>query len=471
MAKVTINDIVAQFASSTEINNRFQQIEDELNNNVLYRNNPVGEPNTMANDLDMGTYNILNGGSIAVDTLILDGQGITVGDSLVATPPASSITYDNTTSGLGATTAQQGIDELDDDLDSVITLTGVARDSEDLGTFTGTTISDNVTIKVAFQEVETALDEVIANQDDLVTLTGVAENSTDLGTFAGSTISDNTDIKTALQELETQVEVTTTVPSNNYRGGLKLSNNGADAAHDIDITAGTWADSTNTFLLTSAAATTEIDGAVGTVNGGFPSALTLTANTWYHVFIVSQANGVATRFGFDTDLTASNLRTDWAATEGQPYTLYKRIGSVLTDGSSDILGFSQIGESFKWLAPIADYDYNSDGNISNAVGGTTVNLSVPTGVRVISRILAKKNGNNNNTGIFLYSTEDDEPTVAAPAAGTSLHQLGSGSAEDFALSQEMQVFTDSSSNIKAKSNSTGGELVVYTLGWSDNYDE
>lgn len=47
--------------------------------------------------------------------------------------------------------------------------------------------------------------EIDGNVDDLITLSGVAENSTDLGTFSGAIISDNTDIKTALQELETQL--------------------------------------------------------------------------------------------------------------------------------------------------------------------------------------------------------------------------------------------------------------------------
>jgi hypothetical protein len=48
-----------------------------------------------------------------------------------------------------------------------------------------------------------------ANQDiaDLVSLSGVAANSTDLGTFTGSTIQDNSTIKEALQDLETEVEL------------------------------------------------------------------------------------------------------------------------------------------------------------------------------------------------------------------------------------------------------------------------
>lgn len=54
--------------------------------------------------------------------------------------------------------------------------------------------------------VQDAIDDLDANVDDLVTLSGVAENSTNLGAFTGSTITDDQDIKSALQEVETAIE-------------------------------------------------------------------------------------------------------------------------------------------------------------------------------------------------------------------------------------------------------------------------
>ena len=39
-----------------------------------------------------------------------------------------------------------------------MTLSGVAQNAEDLGTFTGSTISDNVTVKAALQALETAVE-------------------------------------------------------------------------------------------------------------------------------------------------------------------------------------------------------------------------------------------------------------------------------------------------------------------------
>ena len=113
------------------------------------------------------------------------------------------------------TTITNLIDANETHIDNVATLTGVAKDSANLGTFTGSTIADSSTVKAAIQALETAvetkaplavLNEVDGNVDDLITLSGVAENSSGLGTFTGSTISDAANIKDALQDLETAVE-------------------------------------------------------------------------------------------------------------------------------------------------------------------------------------------------------------------------------------------------------------------------
>jgi len=67
MSKITIDDIKAQFASVNSINQRFKQVMDEFNSNVLYRKNPVGEPNGVFNDVDMQGFDLLNIGEIYKD--------------------------------------------------------------------------------------------------------------------------------------------------------------------------------------------------------------------------------------------------------------------------------------------------------------------------------------------------------------------------------------------------------------------
>lgn len=116
---------------------------------------------------------------------------------------------------IGTKAESSVVTEIDTNVNDLITLSGVAENATNLGTFTGTTITDNVTNKVALQELETAVEtkaessvttEIDANVNDLITLSGVAENATDLGTFTGTTITDNVTNKVALQELETSVE-------------------------------------------------------------------------------------------------------------------------------------------------------------------------------------------------------------------------------------------------------------------------
>jgi hypothetical protein len=113
------------------------------------------------------------------------------------------------------TTITNLIDANETHIDNVATLTGVAKDSANLGTFTGSTIADSSTLKAAIQALETAVElkaassvvtEIDGNVDDLISLTGVAENATGLGTFTGSTISDGANIKDALQDLESAAE-------------------------------------------------------------------------------------------------------------------------------------------------------------------------------------------------------------------------------------------------------------------------
>lgn len=54
--------------------------------------------------------------------------------------------------------------------------------------------------------IQSALQKLDGNQQDIQTTLGVAQGAVDLGTFTGSTIQDNRTVKQALQDLETQVD-------------------------------------------------------------------------------------------------------------------------------------------------------------------------------------------------------------------------------------------------------------------------
>ena len=115
------------------------------------------------------------------------------------------------------------VTEIDGNVDDLTSAVGVAEQATDLGTFAGTTIADSQTVKQALQSLETAVESkgsatsltsLTTAVGDLNTLSGVAQNATNLGTFTGSTITDNQPIKTVAQQLETAVETKVTTGAN-----------------------------------------------------------------------------------------------------------------------------------------------------------------------------------------------------------------------------------------------------------------
>ncbi len=107
-------------------------------------------------------------------------------------------------------------------IDNLASLSGVAKDEVDLGEFSGTTIADDQTIKEALQALETAVESkgsatsltsLTTAVGDLNALSGVAQNAEDLGSFTGSTIANNQTVKQALQALESAAEDISAVDS------------------------------------------------------------------------------------------------------------------------------------------------------------------------------------------------------------------------------------------------------------------
>jgi hypothetical protein len=143
----------------------------------------------------------LDGNNDAQDSVLGTAQGATD----LGTFSGSTIADNSSVKG-ALQALETAYEETDANVDDLVTLSGVPENSTDLGTFTGDIISDNNTNKGAMQELETELVDTRDNTDDLITLSGLPENSTDLGTFAGNVISDNTDVKTALSELEAAIE-------------------------------------------------------------------------------------------------------------------------------------------------------------------------------------------------------------------------------------------------------------------------
>lgn len=74
MAKVDIPAVPSGYGMRNTLNTILQEVETILNDKVLWRDNPAGEPNSMKQDLDMDGNDVLNVGHLDVDTLLVAGQ-------------------------------------------------------------------------------------------------------------------------------------------------------------------------------------------------------------------------------------------------------------------------------------------------------------------------------------------------------------------------------------------------------------
>lgn len=197
-------------------------------------------------------------------------------------------------------------------------------------------------------------------------------------------------------------------------GGLELTQNGADPDRDIDFASGVASAASGlVYLHASSGMTKRLDAvwASGTNAGGRASATSLSSSTWYHCFVVNDVSGNVD-FGFDTSATATNLLADTGGTN------YQLIGSILTDGSSNIVDFVQRGNWFYWNTPKLDVSVSS----APVTGSRTLYaLSTPPDVRTLVQVRTVML--RNGTSLVLLTNPDeadaDPSLTAAPLVNVS----------------------------------------------------
>lgn len=232
-----------------------------------------------------------------------------------------------------------------------------------------------------------------------------------------------------------------------YIDGLTLSR---ASATTIGIAAGTATNSTAASSITLASAFTKSTAgawASGSGSNGMGLTLVIANNTWYHVFAIIAA-GVADVY-FDTSVTAANNPAGTTA--------FRRIGSFLTDGSAQIVPFSQIGDEFLWLTPILDVN---TGTLSTA--RTLFPITVPLGVKVNAIFSASANA-AASVPIVVFTSPDQNDISASFTTGA---HLAAPAAATNAAGQ-FNVRTDTSRQIGARSSQASTALACITFGYID----
>ena len=196
----------------------------------------------------------------------------------------------------------------------------------------------------------------------------------------------------------------------------------------------------------------DIAWAAGSGAGMLQAGSSIAADKWYDIYAIKNPTTGA------SDILARPDGVSLSLPSG--FTRKRRIGSVLTDGSSLITEFLQDGDDFWWKSPPLDI------NLTNTLTTTARNdvISVPPGRRVLAR-LHLIIGDGSSKDIYIASGDFADLAPSTTAAPLMTVRNASGSA---ANGWQIEIRTDASSQIRARAGSgIMDSYRVATLGWID----
>lgn len=217
-------------------------------------------------------------------------------------------------------------------------------------------------------------------------------------------------------------------------------------------------DSTGTYIMQSIGTITKDFGStwvVGSSNGGMDTGVLPTSGTIHFYEIERLDTGVVDFIG-STSATAPTLPAN--------YTIFRRIGSWRTDASVHLIPMVQYGDRFEYITPPA-----LDVSVSNQ--GTTAvtrTLSVPIGIQVEAIMnVVFANGSAGQVALYMRNMDltDLAPSISATPLATLVTENNSATA-DYAAGV-VKVMTNTSGQITTRATSTGLQLSIATIGWSD----
>lgn len=238
----------------------------------------------------------------------------------------------------------------------------------------------------------------------------------------------------------------------NYIAGLVLSTAGGSGT--FGIAAGEATDSTNAVVINFASAFTKTTASwvAGSGNGGLDTG-SIAINTWYHVFLIQNpTTGV-----IDIVFSATATPAAGPTTPPSGFTLFRRIGSMKTDGSSHWTAFFQVGKEFIWNVPVQDI------NLTNLNGALSTLGSVPPGVIVNAKLLYNYDSSATGSYFVIQSALGSNQVPNTPTGNFLGNASAATSATGFA-----QIFTNTSAQIRVVGNGVGTiQFYGITTGWID----
>ncbi len=217
---------------------------------------------------------------------------------------------------------------------------------------------------------------------------------------------------------------------------------------------GTIGDSTfaDTLSILSALTKTNSAWAVGTAAGGKLSAAAMANSTMYGIYAIKRVDTGVTDVGFDVSLTTPTLPTN--------YTLYRRIGYFLTDGSANILKIIQTPNTREFRLDVKISDIAS--GIPASTNRITVTSSAPPNAQAILDLTVL-------SGSGSYQYFDIGPLSRTDAAASSSNYVYK-TINVAQSSGEIPIPTDGSRQYyyRVSDVTAGGTVQALLAGWIDN---
>lgn len=244
-----------------------------------------------------------------------------------------------------------------------------------------------------------------------------------------------------------------------YLSGLTLSTAGSSAT--FGITAGQASDSTNAVIMNSASAFAKTTGAWVLGNGGALDTGTIAANTWYKAFAIYRVDTVIP----DVAITTNAISAGPTIGVNIPaaYSLFRYIGSMKTDGSSNWTKFTQYGFNFRWAQATQDVSATNPGT-----SGVLRTLNIPMGLKVRPDILVTVADLTSSQILSLVTSPDETDRVPSATDFTiDTANTGSGVQATVALSA---TFSNTVGQVRTRFDRSGANdtLLINTFGWIDD---
>jgi hypothetical protein len=254
----------------------------------------------------------------------------------------------------------------------------------------------------------------------------------------------------------TQSATTSLAGTSLLLSAITLSNNISSPNTDIDFSSGVFqfADGSGKAAVSALTKKLNANWVAGTNQGGLDTG-SKANSTWYHCYGIYNPTTLTSDFLFSTGATTPT-------TLPSGYTKFKRVGSVKTNGSGNIIGFLQSGFYFFLKSPVLEF---SDSSTTTAA---LVTLTTPLGIKAISILSTTAGTAPGSTKIVrIFSPDATDATPDASNTNGGYIQTSGSTTDVYLGSGNILVPTNTSSQVYHRA-SVSTSITINTQGWIDN---